>query len=232
MSSFTETIKVDNQDMELYVSIPDGTGPFPAVVVAQHAGGVDTFICAMADRLAEAGYVAAAPDLYHRLGPDDPRGPRELIDTEMIADVQATVEFLQNHSAVDSEALGITGFCMGGRVAYLMAAALPQFKAAEAYYGGNTMVALGEGGASPFERTHAIGCPLLFHFGEADANPSPEDMQKIGAELTRHNKAHEFYTYPNAGHAFMDFTGERHHEEAATAAWPRTLDFFARHLGS
>ena len=74
MSSFTETLKVDNQDMEIYVSMPDGTGPFPGVVVAQHAGGVDTFICAMADRLAEAGYVAAAPDLYHRLGPDDPRG--------------------------------------------------------------------------------------------------------------------------------------------------------------
>ncbi len=232
MSSFTETIKGDNHDMELYVSIPDGAGPFPAVVVAQHAGGVDTFICTMADRLAEAGYVAAAPDLYHRLGPDDPRSPRELIDAEMIADVQATVAFLQNHSAVDSETLGITGFCMGGRVAYLMAAALPQFKAVEAYYGGNTMVAWGEGGASPFERTSEINCPLLFHFGEEDANPSPEDMQKLNAELTRHNKTHEFYMYPNAGHAFMDFSGERYREAAAIAAWPRTLDFFARHLGN
>ena len=232
MSSFTETLKVDNQDMELYVSMPDGRGPFPAVVVAQHAGGVDTFIRTMTDRLAEAGYVAAAPDLYHRLGPDDSRTPRDLIDAEMIADVQATIAFLQNHNAVNSEALGITGFCMGGRVAYLMAAALPQFKAAEAYYGGNTMVALGEGGASPFERTSEINCPLLFHFGEEDANPSPEDMQKIGTELTRHNKAHEFYTYPGAGHAFMDFTGERYHEVASVAAWPRTLEFFARHLGN
>ena len=135
MSSFTEIIRVDSRDMDLYVSMPDGTGPFPAVVVAQHAGGVDTFICTMTDRLAEAGYVAAAPDLYHRLGPDDSRTPRDLKDAEMIADVQATVAFLQNHSAVDSETLGITGFCMGGRVAYLMAAAIPQFKAAEAYYG-------------------------------------------------------------------------------------------------
>ena len=112
-----------------------------------------------------------------------------------------------------------------------MAAALPQFKAAEAYYGGNTMVALGEGGASPFERTHEISCPLLFHFGQEDANPSPEDMQKIDAELTRHNKVHEFHTYPGAGHAFMDFTGERHHAAAAAAAWPRTLEFFRPALG-
>ena len=230
MLSFTETIKVGAQDMELYVSMPDGTGPFPAVVVAQHAGGVDTFIRTMTDRLAEAGYAAAAPDLYHRLEPDEAKTPRQLKDAEMVEDVQATVDFLQNHNAVDSEALGITGFCMGGRVAYLMAAAIPQFKAADAYYGGNTMVALGEGGVSPFERTREIGCPLMFHFGEEDANPSPEDMQKLDAELTRHNKAHEFYTYPNAGHAFMDFTGERHREMAAKAAWPRTLDFFARHL--
>ena len=94
------------------------------------------------------------------------------------------------------------------------------------------MVALGEGGASPFEHPHEIGCPLLFHFGEEDANPSPDDMQRLDAELTRHNKTHEFYTYPNAGQAFIDFTGERYREAAAIAAWPRTLDFFARHLGS
>lgn len=230
MPSFTETITVGNYDMPLYVSMPDTTGPLPAVVVAQHAGGVDTFIRTMTDRLAEAGYVAAAPDLYHRLGPDDPRGPRELIDAEMITDIQATVMFLQNHSAVDGDSLGITGFCMGGRVAYLMASAIPQFKAAEAYYGGNTMVALGEGSMSPFERTGEIGCPLLFHFGDEDANPSPEDMQTLDAELARYDKAHEFYTYPGAGHAFMDFTGKRYREAAAGAAWARTLDFFARHL--
>lgn len=62
--------------------------------------------------------------------------------------------------------------------------------------------------------------------------PSPEDMQKLDAELARYDKAHEFYTYPGAAHAFMDFTGERYREAAAGVAWPRTLDFFARHLGS
>lgn len=229
MSSFTENTKVGNQDMELYVSMPDGTGPFPAVVVAQHAGGVDTFIRTMTDRLAEAGYVAAAPDLYHRLEPSQQRSPRQLKDVEMIADVRTTVDFLQNRNDMNGDALGITGFCMGGRVAYLMAAAVPVFKAAVAYYGGNIMVALGEG-VSPFARTHEIDCPLMFHFGEEDGNPSPEDMQKLDTELTRHNKPHEFYTYPNAGHAFMDFTGQRHREAVSTTSWPRTLDFFAQHL--
>ncbi|MCZ6678753.1 MAG: dienelactone hydrolase family protein [Candidatus Poribacteria bacterium] len=231
MPSFTQNVKVDNQDMELYVSVPEGAGPFPGVVVGQHAGGVDTFIRTMTDRLAEAGYAAAAPDLYHRLGPDEARTPRQLKDVEMVADVRATVDFLQHHSAINREALGVTGFCMGGRVAYLMATAIPEFKAAVAYYGGNIMVALGEGVVPPFDRTREISCPLMFHFGEEDGNPSPDDMHKLDAELTRHNKTHEFYAYPNAGHAFMDFTGERHREDAATASWPRTLEFFGRHLG-
>lgn len=92
------------------------------------------------------------------------------------------------------------------------------------------MVALGKGKQSPFERTGEIGCPLMFHFGGEDKNPSPEDMAKLDAELARHNKPHEFFAYPGAGHAFMDFTGQRHHEASAKEAWPRTVAFFDRHL--
>ena len=92
------------------------------------------------------------------------------------------------------------------------------------------MVALGEGVVAPFDRTSEIDCPMMFHFGEDDGNPSAEDMQKLDAELTHHGKLHKFYTYPNAGHAFMDFSGERYREDAATTSWQRTLDFFAQYL--
>jgi len=91
MPSFTESIKVGNQDMALYAAVPSGTGPFPAIVVIQHGGGVDTFVRTMVDRLATAGYAAVAPDLYHRLGPGVERTIRQLKDLEIIADVQATV---------------------------------------------------------------------------------------------------------------------------------------------
>jgi dienelactone hydrolase len=70
MPSFWESIKVDGADMRLYVSVPSGTGPFPAVVVIQHQGGVDDFMEEMTQRVASAGYAAVAPDLYHRDGPD------------------------------------------------------------------------------------------------------------------------------------------------------------------
>src|SRR5712691_9360955 len=233
MASFWESIQVDGADMRLYTSVPEGTGPFPAIVVIQHQGGVDDFVEEMTQRLASAGYAAVAPELYHRDGPDcqddGPTRRARLLDVNVIKDVNATVDFLAGHRLVDGERLGIIGFCMGGRVAYLMAALQPHFKAAVDYYGGNIMVPWGEGPA-PIDRTGEIHCPLLGLFGEEDANPSPEDVRKLDAELTKHGKVHEFFSYLDTGHAFMDPHSDKYRPHAANAAWPRTLDFFARHL--
>ena len=237
MPSFWENIQVDGQDMDMYASVPSGSGPFSAIVVSQHGGGVDRFIQTICDRFAEAGYAAVAPNLYHRVPDDvlngDPR-PRPwdvLSDPDIVADINATVDFLRNHPAINGDKIGITGFCMGGRVAWLGAASNPHINALAPYYGGNIMVTWGAGEVPPFELAGNINCPILFHFGEVDENPSQDDMRKFDAELTRLGKAHQFYTYPGADHAFMDFTGPRHHQEAADASWPRTLEFFAAHIG-
>jgi len=233
MASFWESIQVDGADMRLYTSVPEGTGPFPAVVVIQHQGGVDDFVQEMTQRLASAGYAAVAPELYHRDGPDcqddGPTRRARLLDVNVIKDVNATVDFLTSHRLVDGERLGIIGFCMGGRVAYLMAALQPHVKAAVDYYGGNIMVPWGEGPA-PIDRTGEIHCPLLGLFGEEDTNPSLTDMRKLDAELAKHGKVHEFYSYPGAGHAFMNRRGERYRAEADRDSWPKTLAFFAKHL--
>jgi carboxymethylenebutenolidase len=236
MPSFTDTLTVNGESMEMYASVPSGPGPHPAVVIAFHVGGVDEFDKVMADRLAEEGYVAVVPDLFHRLSPEVLNGPRlgrldHLSDPDIIADMNAAVDFLKAQSSVDSQRIGVTGFCMGGRVAWLMAAVNPIFKAAAPFYGGNIMTPWGAADKSPFELTAGINCPMLFHFGATDGNPSPDDQTKLDAELTRLGKPHQFYSYPGAGHAFMDFTNpDRYHQAAAEAAWPRTLDFFATHL--
>ena len=235
MPSFTETIKVDGQDMETYASVPSGSsGPFPAVVVIQAAGGVNDFIKSVADNLAAEGYAAVAPDLFHRIGPEVPTEgtgrAQSLSDPEVIADVNAAVDFLLGHPAIDSDRIGITGFCMGGRVTWLAAAVNPNFKAAVPYYGGNLWAVRGAGEKTPFELTPGIPCPILFHFGEVDENPSQEDMGKLDTELTRLGKPHQFFTYPGADHAFMDHTGPRYHRDSAELSWPRTLQFFATHL--
>ncbi len=234
MAASWETIKVDGSDMRMYLSIPDGSGPFPAVVVSQHGPGVNEFIQDIANNLAEEGYVACAPELYHRVTEemlaDGSTAGQHLGDPEIIADINATVEFLQNHRSVDGDRLGVTGFCQGGRTTWLAAATNTNFRAAAPFFGGNITVAVGKTDKSPFDRTSGMKCPVLFHFGAVDTNPSPEDQAKYDAELTRLGIPHEFYSYPGADHAFMDYNRDRYQKEASDVAWPRTLEFFAIHL--
>jgi carboxymethylenebutenolidase len=236
MESRREQIKADGDPMNLYVSRPDGAGPFPAVVLIQHQNGVDKFMEEMTERIGGAGYFGVTPDLYHRDSPDckddGPTRRGRLRDRAIISDVNATLDFLNGHRLVDAGRVGIVGFCLGGRVAYLMAASNPSFKAAVSYYGGSIFMAWGDG-PTPFERTAEIHCPIQGHFGEIDKNPSLDDMRKLDAELTKHGKAHEFYTYAGANHAFMDrHHAARYHAQADQVSWPRTLEFFKKHLSA
>ena len=232
MSGRWDSIRVTERDMRCYVSGPS-TGRSPAVIVAQHAGGVDDFICGMCDRFAESGFVAVAPDLYHREEPgsaDDPMTRMgRLRDDQIVRDMDAAVAHAKTLAEVDGERLGVTGFCMGGRVAYLMAASSSAFRAAIVFWGGNIMNAWGDGPA-PFALTDRIGCPVLGLFGEDDPNPNPADVARIDAEMTRFGKAHEFHSYPGAGHAFMNEPRPSYRPEAAADAWRRSVEWFDRHL--
>ncbi len=233
MNSSWESVKVDEGSMRLHVSVPESGEPAPGIIVIQGQSGVDRFIQETTPMIAREGYVAVAPDLYHRDPPDckddGPTRKARLRDAIIIKDVNAAADFLKAHKQVDPQRLGIVGFCMGGRVVYLMAAANPDLKAAVMYYGGNIMQSWGEG-SSPFERTAEIHCPIQGNFGEEDENPSPEDMRRLDAELTQWGKVHEFSSYAGAGHAFANLGGSKYRAHAADVSWPRTFDFFARYL--
>jgi carboxymethylenebutenolidase len=219
--------------MRCYVSVPDGTGPFPAVVVIQHAGGVDEFVRRMSDRLAEAHFLAVAPDLYHREDrhtSDDPLTRMgRLRDATIAADVNAAIYHIRGLPEAQAGRIGITGFCMGGRVTYLMAAMNADLKAAVVCWGGNIMVPWGEGPA-PFELTKNIDCPVLGLFGEDDPNPNPADVAKLDSELRKLGKTHEFHSYPGAGHAFMNEGRPSYRAEAASDAWNKCVAWFDKHL--
>jgi carboxymethylenebutenolidase len=233
-SNWHEAIS-DGSAMRMHLSAPAGAGPLPAIVVMQHQGGVDEFIQQTTQRLAHSGYVAAAPDLYHRDGPhcqDDIVARRSrLSDRRIINDISVTVDYLQAQSTVAKGRIAIIGFCMGGRLALLGAATHSAFNAAVAFYPGNAFRAWGRDLPSPFERLKDVHCPIQGHFGAVDANPSPDDMAKLDAELTKFAKRHEFYSYPNAGHGFLDHTKQSYRLDADEASWPRTLEFLKRHLG-
>jgi len=235
MPSFTDKLTVGGSEMDMYAALPDGSGPHPAVVIAFHVGGLDDFDRKMADQLAEAGFVAVVPDLFHRFSKEVMDGPRldrlgHLKDADIISDMNAAVDFLSSNSAIDNDRIGVTGFCMGGRIAWLMAASNQIFKCTVPFYGGNIMGNWGPGD-TPFSMANNINCPMLFHFGGEDGNPSVADRDTFDVELKRLGKDFEFHTYGGAGHAFMDHTNpDRYHEASAAVAWPRTIDFFNKHL--
>ena len=196
-----------------------------------HNSGLDAQMQDVVHRLHREGYVTAAPDFFHRQPAGDltPQQRSQMLrDNEVIADVNATISHLKNMRLTVAP-LGIVGFCMGGRISYLLACVQPEFRAAAVFYGGNTMQA--RDGPSPFERSSSIQCPLLGCFGVEDANPSQDDVKKIDAELTRLKKWHEFHSYNNAGHAFQNFSNpERYRERAARASWTEMLAFFTEYL--
>ena len=235
MPSRWDNVSVDGQAMRCYVSVPVGTGTFPAVVVIQHAGGVDEFVRGRCDRLADARFLAVAPDLYHREDPyssDDPLTRMgRLRDATIVADVNPAIEHTKELSEARADRIGITGYCMGGRVTYLMAATNPDLKAAVVCWGGNIMVPWGDGPA-PFALTDQIVGPVLGLFGEDDPNPSPADVAKLDAELTRLGKPHEFHSYAGAGHAFMNEGRPSYRAEAAQDAWEKCVAWFDTHLRS
>jgi carboxymethylenebutenolidase len=228
-----DSVGAGEKSMRVYVGVPDGETRCAGILVAQHGPGVDGFVQDAVIRLFREGYVAAAPDLYHRQPADVTDTMTRvgmLKDDEIIADMSATLAHMKGLNEIAVGPVGIVGFCMGGRVSYLIAAASKEIKACTVFYGGNIMKAWGAA-RTPFERTKDIHCPIIGFFGSEDTNPSPDDVNKIDAELTRLGKPHEFHRYNDAGHAFQNFlNASRYRPRPARGSWGEMLAFFAQHL--
>lgn len=232
MPTHWETQQVDGSEMKLFVAEPDTSGRHPGIVVVMGRTGIDEALQEQVADLAARGFVSIAPDMFHREDPkssDYGTANTRVLDINIEKDVNTVISTLKAHALVDPKRIGIVGFCMGGRISYLMATRSPEIKAAAVYYGGNIMKPRGDG-PSPFEQTANISCPVIGLFGLEDENPSPVDVQKIDAELMRLGKVHEFHSYPDAGHAFMGKGRSSYREHAAKDAWPKTVDWFQRHL--
>ena len=229
----TEMIEVPatGGTMPAFLARPQAGAPAPAVLVIQEAFGLNGHIKDVARRIAGEGYVALAPDLYWRGGKNRTVGydrlpeaiglMQSLNDKDVVADLRSTVAHLEKQPSVRADRIGITGFCMGGRVSFLAACELPdKLKASVPFYGGGI----------PVEKTEKLGCPVLAFFGEKDAFIPLDSVERLKAEAKRHGKQVEVIVYPGADHGF--FCDERGSYNAAAAkdAWERLKKFFAAHL--
>ncbi len=151
--AFTTVPVSDGTDIDLYVASPEGKGPFPAIIVLQEAFGVTGHIRSIAERRCKEGYVAVAPDLFHRTVrrleaaytdfPSVMPHYQAITQEGLSADLKASFDWLQQQSNVQKDKIGSIGFCLGGRVSFLANAVLP-LAAAVSYYGGqlDTMIDL------------------------------------------------------------------------------------------
>ena len=222
---------IDVGGMPAYLAKPAGAGPWPAVLVIQEAFGLNEHIKDVARRVAGEGYVALAPDLFYRGGKgrtaryDELPKALELMgslnDDDIVADVGRAIAHCENDPAVRRGRIGITGFCMGGRVSYLAPCALPdKIAAAVPYYGGGI----------PIDRTATLRAPVLAFFGDADPFIPMDQVEKLRSEAARLGKKVEIVVYPGAPHGFFCNERDSYRPDAARDAWERTKAFFARHL--
>ena len=240
----TKTIEVDSSDTTLpvYVAMPEGDGPFGAVIVLQEIFGVNSHIRDVTERIARAGYVALAPALYHRLAPgfetgytpDDIQVGRQYkVQTqadELLSDIQATIDYAKTLPQVKSGGVGCVGFCFGGHVAYL-AATLEDTSAIASFYGaGIPDTAFGPGPVA-LDRTPQITGTLHCFFGTEDASIPTAAVEQIRSALQRANVDHEIFEYEGAGHGFFCDRRGSYNSDAAADAWEKVKALLSEKLG-
>jgi len=236
----TETVDVLGSSMPVLVFEPEGEGPHPGLVIAQHLpvahAGLekDPFQIRTGERYAAAGFVCAMPFLFHWWPVDTAMDVKraEFRDDWTVADLHATFELLDAAAKVDGDRIGILGHCWGGRIAWLGACHEPRYRACAVFYGGRVKLQFADGAAAPITLAQNMRCPVLGIFGNEDQGPSPEDVDDYQAALDANGVVNEFHRYDGAGHGFQDFTNsERYREDQSEDAWQKALAFFDRQLG-
>jgi len=222
----------DGTSMNAYVAAPADGAKVPGLLVFQEAFGVNAHIRDVADRFAKEGYVAIAPELFHRTGPgfegDYGNFPacmphmQALTPEGMIADARAAFDWLQKNPRVLPNATACTGYCMGGRASFLANSALP-LKAAVSYYGGGIVPGL-------LPRVATQNAPILFFWGALDTHIPKEHVRAIVDAMQEANKTYVNVEFSDANHAFFCDARPAYKETAARQAWKLTLEFLATYV--
>ncbi|HEY7807878.1 MAG TPA: dienelactone hydrolase family protein [Croceibacterium sp.] len=230
----SETVSISTLDgtgaFDCYVARPE-TSPRAAIVVIQEIFGVNAGIRRKCDKFADEGYLALAPDLFCRLKPNvelDPdvdgefKTALELMgrfdQDEGVRDIEATIRYARNSEGCAR--VGVVGYCLGGRLAY-MTAARTDADASVGYYA--------VGIDNLLREKHAIAKPLMLHIAGADHFVPPPVQQAMHDGLDDHPKV-TLWDYPGLDHGFATEIGSRRNEEGAALADERTDAFFAEHL--
>jgi carboxymethylenebutenolidase len=218
--------------MPAFVARPTAQGRWPSVIVFQEIFGVNSHIRDVCARVAAHGYIAIAPDIFHRtasgldLGytPADVARGREhknLVAMDgLLADTRACIAWLQVAKDFSGD-IGCIGFCFGGHAAFI-AATLPEIKATVSFYGAGIGTMRPGGGPPSVELAPLIKGRLRLIYGEDDKGIPQTEVEAIAIKLMQAKVDFMVTTYSRAGHGFACDQRESYFEEAAIAAWKET----------
>lgn len=238
LSTGSFTITVNGQQVPVYRAQPEGKKNPPVILVISEIFGVHEHIADVARRFARLGYMALAPDLFVRQG-DAARQPSqaELMkniisktpDSDVRADLDGVVAWAKANGG-NTDKLGVTGFCWGGRQAWLYTAHNPNVKAAVAWYGR----VVGEANAMtpqhPIDLAAQIKAPVLGLYGGKDGGIPVESLEKLKAALAAAgNTKSQFVVFPNSGHAFHADYRPSYVEADAKDGWQKAVAWFKDH---
>lgn len=224
----------DGTQMRAYMAQAEGRAKSPGILVFQEAFGVDKHIRDVTERFAKEGYLAIAPELFHRTAPSGFEGNvadfqsvmphvMALNDVNLEADIRAAHDALQRQSTMDGQRLACVGFCMGGRVSFLANLILP-LRAAISFYGGG--IAKSERGPGLLSRVEETKAPILLFWGGLDKHIGPEQRRDVNEALRAAKKTFASMEFAAADHAFFNDTRPNYNKAAAEQAWKLSLAFF------
>lgn len=218
-------------------ALPKAKGKRPAVIILHERYGIDQHTKDLTAKLAQAGFVGLAPDLFHRFGGDRSavrRGEQrvDLTDEGALADLNASLDYLKGLKEVDAAQIGIIGVCQTGRQPMLVAAHRGDLSGVVVLYGaiGGRDWQGNELRPTPIEDLIAkASCPVLGVFGEADHIISVGDVERFRNCFEKVKKSYHIRLYRDAPHGWLNDTMPgRYRKEAANDAWKLMLSFLRK----
>ena len=205
-----------------YLAKPQGSGPFPGVIVIQEWWGLEEHIKDVTRRFAQEGFVALAPDLYHghvATEPDDARKHAMAMQLDVaLRDIQGGIDYLKGLQEVSPKTIGVIGFCMGGRLALHAAVRSNDVGAVAPFYPG--------GMEGIFQDIDKIQAPVFAAFGADDGSIPLDKVEQFRRLLQERGKEAEVKVYEGAPHSFFNDARPSYRPEASQDAWQKVLGLF------
>jgi carboxymethylenebutenolidase len=228
----------DGTTIRAYVAPPKSSPARAGLILGQEAFGVNAHIRDVTERFAREGYLAVAPELFHRTGPgveiryDDFQSAmphmRAMTGAGIEADIRACYDWLIAQHAANWPVVSV-GFCMGGRVAFHAALTLP-VRAAVSFYGGGIAPSPASNVPGLLNRAAELRAPLLFFWGGKDKHVTLEHSRAVVDALRAAGKSYVNVDISDADHGFFCDARPSYSPAAAAIAWPLTLAFLNTHI--